>query len=480
MRLKETMIKRLFNLYDDIFDKLKLEIYTDELGTIYGKWFDKNEKLIFSRNHFGTLWVDNCDSYTTLWIYSKSVSLNKEEFELSLIDYLNQKYQKQSKNRPIKSIGDENHCLEDMEDETENLQETIRRILREELKCEMVKDINGKIRDTPMKEMIQLSDKNFFTNYTNINRGFDFGEKSYSTGKPLRVYRDFEDRIILLDGHHRISDKITECMEQVFGKNLEEKHFSQKKYIKKWLPCVLKLKFEVVFIDDKELFKGGWKEDLENGFYDWGSFRSLSWLVGDENSFRNEGFMKKKFINTQLKTEKILREELDNNSLSTYVRRVVNLTDENIKKILKGEIAYHSNRRLGGESLDQFLQRITFDTAGELTKWFGQEEYDKNFDSVEKYIKDNYTDFIFDYFNETFKEDEESKFCFIKHSERYGGRGFTECTDSWFKFLNKFVSWLPNTDWNKVKEELKTKDRVLLARPLEGHIYEYYFSVLKR
>ena len=303
MRLKETMIKRLFNLYDDIFDKLKLEIYTDESGTIYGKWFDKNEKLIFSRNHFGTLWVDNCDLYTTLWIYSKSVSLNKEEFELSLIDYLNQKYQKQSKNRPIKSIGDEYHCLEDMEDETENLQESIRRILRE---------------------------------------------------------------------------------------------------------------------------------------------------------------------------------ELDNNSLSTYVRRVVNLTDENIKKILKGEIAYHSNHRLGGESLDRFLQRITFDTAGELTKWFDQEEYDKNFDSVEKYIKDNYTDFIFDYFNETFKEDEESKFCFIKHSERYGGRGFTECTDSWFKFLNKFVSWLPNTDWNKVKEELKTKDRVLLARPLEGHIYEYYFSVLKK
>jgi hypothetical protein len=126
------MIKRLFNLYDDIFKKLKLEIYTDESGTIYGKWFDKNEKLIFSRNHFGTLWVDDCDSYTTLWIYSKALSLNKEEFELSLIDYLNLKYQNQSKNRPIKSIGDENHCLEDMEDETENLQESIRRILREE------------------------------------------------------------------------------------------------------------------------------------------------------------------------------------------------------------------------------------------------------------------------------------------------------------------------------------------------------------
>ena len=92
-----------------------------------------------------------------------------------------------------------------------------------------------------VKETIKLSAKNFFTNYRNINRGFDFGEKSYSTGKPLRVYRDFEDRIILLDGHHRISDKMTECMEQVFGKNLEEKHFLQKKYIKKWLPCVLKL-----------------------------------------------------------------------------------------------------------------------------------------------------------------------------------------------------------------------------------------------
>ena len=36
--------------------------------------------------------------------------------------------------------------------------------------------------------------------------------------------------------------------------------------------------------------------------------------------------------------------------------------------------------------------------------------------------------------------------------------------------------WKLLEKWNLAK----TKDRVLLARPLEGHIYEYYFSVLKR
>jgi hypothetical protein len=38
-------------------------------------------------------------------------------------------------------------------------------------------------------------------------------------------------------------------------------------------------------------------------------------------------------MNLEQTIRRILREELDNNSLSTYVRRVVNLTDKNIKKM---------------------------------------------------------------------------------------------------------------------------------------------------
>ena len=182
-------------------------------------------------------------------------------------------------------------------------------------------------------------------------------------------------------------------------------------------------------------------------------------------------------MNLEQTIRRILMEEINSSSLSPYIKRRVDLSDEKIKKILKTEIL--TDKDINAD--DEFrLNKIIDNTTGELLKWVNQEEYDDNYDSVYEHIKNNYSDFILQYFREVFKDDEEAKFCFIKHSERYGGRGFTDCFGSWFGFLNGYGSWLPNVDWNKVKEELKTKDRILLARPLEGHIYEYYFSVLKK
>ena len=182
-------------------------------------------------------------------------------------------------------------------------------------------------------------------------------------------------------------------------------------------------------------------------------------------------------MNLEQTIKRILMEEINSSSLSPYIKRRVDLSDEKIKKVLKTEIL--TDKDINAD--DEFrLNKIIDNTTGELLNWVNQEEYDDNYDSVYQYIKNNYSDFILQYFREIFKDDEEAKFCFIKHSERYGGRGFTDCFGSWFSFLNGYGSWLPNVDWNKVKEELKTKDRILLARPLEGHIYEYYFSVLKK
>ena len=181
------------------------------------------------------------------------------------------------------------------------------------------------------------------------------------------------------------------------------------------------------------------------------------------------------FINMSLKQtiRRILREELN-----SYVRRRVDISDEHIKKLIKKGILSHSNfLKQNDEVVIEFVSDFT---TQELLQWFNQEEYDEYYDSVRDYIKENYSDFMLEYFHETFKENDDSTYCFIKHSERYGGRGFTECFGSWHSFLNRFGSWLPDVDWNKVQEKLKTENKILLARPLEGHIYEYFFSVLKK
>jgi len=141
--LKETREEKiktyLFQRFDKIFDQLELKVqYDEKYNSVYGRWYYKNEQDdenrdyddeldddelddddnesnndVFHRNNYGTIWVIKCEPYKTLYNYSKSVGLNDEEFEKLLVEYFNEKYLDQFRQRPFKTVSDENYCLEE-------------------------------------------------------------------------------------------------------------------------------------------------------------------------------------------------------------------------------------------------------------------------------------------------------------------------------------------------------------------------------
>lgn len=98
--------------YDKVFDNLNLVVKIDNDGSIYGKWYDKEKNVIFSRNHWGVFWVNDCETYKTLRFYSKFLSLSFNKFENTLIEYVNDRYGDKFFGRPIKAVNDEYFCLE--------------------------------------------------------------------------------------------------------------------------------------------------------------------------------------------------------------------------------------------------------------------------------------------------------------------------------------------------------------------------------
>jgi len=139
--LKETREEKiktyLFQRFDKIFDELELKVEYGDNDYVYGRWYYKNEEDnenrdydddldddeldddnesnndVFHRNHWGAIWVIKCEPYRTLHNYSKSVGLNLEEFEKLLVEYFNEKYLDQFRQRPFKTVSDENYCLEE-------------------------------------------------------------------------------------------------------------------------------------------------------------------------------------------------------------------------------------------------------------------------------------------------------------------------------------------------------------------------------
>ena len=115
--LKETREDKVKSLllqeFNKVFDELNLKVDYEENNYVYGKWFDKDGKDIFHRNDWGVIWIINCEPYKELYIYSKLVGLNEEEFEKILVEYFNNKYLDQFLQKPFKSVSDENNCLED-------------------------------------------------------------------------------------------------------------------------------------------------------------------------------------------------------------------------------------------------------------------------------------------------------------------------------------------------------------------------------
>jgi hypothetical protein len=101
--------------FDRIFDELDLVITFDKhfVNSMYGKWYNKENEEVFHRNNWGMLWIGKCGPYRQLRTYSKAIGLDLDTFWKVLIEYLNEKYEEQFHNKPLKSVGDEHFCLTD-------------------------------------------------------------------------------------------------------------------------------------------------------------------------------------------------------------------------------------------------------------------------------------------------------------------------------------------------------------------------------
>jgi hypothetical protein len=99
---------------DKTFNNFKLKLTYEDSFLSYGQWIDKNKKKIFTRNNWGTVWVNDCDVYLKLIETSMSLGLDLDTFELLFVNYLNEKYGDKFKNdNPVKSIDDDGMCLDD-------------------------------------------------------------------------------------------------------------------------------------------------------------------------------------------------------------------------------------------------------------------------------------------------------------------------------------------------------------------------------
>jgi hypothetical protein len=183
-------------------------------------------------------------------------------------------------------------------------------------------------------------------------------------------------------------------------------------------------------------------------------------------------------LNKIIVENRLLKEDL--NSIPSNVRRRINLGDEYIKDTLKSFIfrEYDKNKDFDSilnKTITRCVNKILFELPDEFESYT-----DKLSKIIYDYIKENYKEFILDTIEEIYgNPDDESVYCIIKHSERYGGRGFTDCFKSWYSLLQKYGWWFTELDWNQIKQNLETEKRVLIKSPSNINSSGYYFSISK-
>lgn len=111
---EELSVDIIYPDFDGIFDNMEVDVSNND-GTLYVRWKDKDGNSVFSRNHWGRLFIHHCESYRELRFYSRMILQTMEEFEETLVKYLNDKYKNEFMSRPIKKISesDRYHCFLD-------------------------------------------------------------------------------------------------------------------------------------------------------------------------------------------------------------------------------------------------------------------------------------------------------------------------------------------------------------------------------
>jgi hypothetical protein len=178
-------------------------------------------------------------------------------------------------------------------------------------------------------------------------------------------------------------------------------------------------------------------------------------------------------------------ETIKESELPTSVRRRVNISlDDNTLNELKKA----SLRMLSREIFD--VNHIVNDSV----KWVAEEmvpydedyddEYDGYVNGITPVLKEKFEKDIIEYITkvmDTLNGPDTHMYTFKKHSERYGGSGFSTTFDTWDSLLKKYGYWMP-LEWDEIKRKLDTKDegQILISSPGEPtNAMGYYFSIKK-
>jgi hypothetical protein len=105
---------------------------------------------------------------------------------------------------------------------------------------------------------------------------------------------------------------------------------------------------------------------------------------------------------------------------------------------------------------------------------------------VGKYLFNQYGREVLDYISGLYKDEDKDydgfKYVFHKHTEPYGGSGFSEKFDTWYRLLEKYASWLP-VDWSNIKSTLNNMSSggsLSISKPGDdGNTWGYHFRISK-
>jgi hypothetical protein len=114
-----------------------------------------------------------------------------------------------------------------------------------------------------------------------------------------------------------------------------------------------------------------------------------------------------------------------------------------------------------------------------------EEDFQQMVEPIFDFLYKRFKGVLNNFYDSNFSDDDNLTYCFKKHKDLnpFGSRGFTSCVEGWNKMLAEYGYWLPDVNWPEVKEKLKqypSDKNLLLAKPLQGHNYEYYFSISRK
>ena len=202
-------------------------------------------------------------------------------------------------------------------------------------------------------------------------------------------------------------------------------------------------------------------------------------------------------MNLRESIKRILREEL-----TPSVRRRIKFNDieriidnRKIEKFLKNQDIE--------KSVHNTIHSVMYDVMPTEFEDYG-DEYHKVWDEIKKYLRNNYTEQLTQYFEKRQRDADEDKnplgikYVFIKHDKPYntssGWTGFADGFDSFDDMITKYGNYV-DVDWDDIKKKLDnindypvpTFTNTMNSRPLkissigdEGNNWGYNFSIIKQ